>query len=111
MNIILLRLLEYLGHPNLFICAIAYTEVRGPFQFRCLSGPTSEFILLIVQNIDLDSAFEARPTTIAYPCWTFPAFLGNAFRCSGEKLPISSLYGRAALQSFGDESRRLPQID
>ena len=27
MNIILLRLVEYLGHPNPFICAVAYTEV------------------------------------------------------------------------------------
>ncbi|THC97259.1 hypothetical protein EYZ11_003261 [Aspergillus tanneri] len=26
MNIILLRLMEYLGHPNPFICAVAYTE-------------------------------------------------------------------------------------
>lgn len=28
MNIILLRLVEYLGHPNPFIGAVAYTEVR-----------------------------------------------------------------------------------
>ncbi|KAF7183700.1 hypothetical protein CNMCM7691_004050 [Aspergillus felis] len=27
MNIILLRLLEYLGHPNPFVCAVAYTEL------------------------------------------------------------------------------------
>ncbi|KAF9892395.1 serine/threonine-protein kinase M1 [Aspergillus nanangensis] len=27
MNIILLRLVEYLGHPNPFICAVAYTEL------------------------------------------------------------------------------------
>lgn len=27
-NIILLRLLEYLGHPNPYICAVAYNEVR-----------------------------------------------------------------------------------
>lgn len=26
-NIILLRLLEYLGHPNPYVCAIAYNEV------------------------------------------------------------------------------------
>lgn len=26
-NIILLRLLEYLGHPNPYICAVAYNEV------------------------------------------------------------------------------------
>lgn len=29
MNIILLRLLEYLGHPNPYVCAVAYNEVRG----------------------------------------------------------------------------------
>lgn len=28
MNLVLLRLLEYLGHPNPFVSAIAYTEVR-----------------------------------------------------------------------------------
>lgn len=28
-NIILLRLLEYLGHPNPYICAVAYNEVRN----------------------------------------------------------------------------------
>lgn len=28
MNIILLRLLEYLGHPNPYVCAVAYNEVR-----------------------------------------------------------------------------------
>lgn len=28
-NMILLRLLEYLGHPNPFVCAVAYNEVRG----------------------------------------------------------------------------------
>lgn len=28
-NIILLRLLEYLGHPNPYVCAVAYNEVRG----------------------------------------------------------------------------------
>jgi hypothetical protein len=27
-NIILLRLVEYLGHPNPYICAVAYDEVR-----------------------------------------------------------------------------------
>lgn len=27
MNLVLLRLLEYLGHPNPFISAIAHTEV------------------------------------------------------------------------------------
>lgn len=27
MNLVLLRLLEYLGHPNPFVSAIAYTEV------------------------------------------------------------------------------------
>ncbi|PTU20188.1 hypothetical protein P175DRAFT_0502334 [Aspergillus ochraceoroseus IBT 24754] len=27
MNIILLRLIEYLGHPNPFVCAVAYTEL------------------------------------------------------------------------------------
>lgn len=27
MNIILLRLVEYLGHPNPFVCAVAYSEV------------------------------------------------------------------------------------
>ncbi|KAL4976514.1 hypothetical protein BDW66DRAFT_166349 [Aspergillus desertorum] len=27
MNIILLRLIEYLGHPNPFICGVAYTEI------------------------------------------------------------------------------------
>jgi serine/threonine-protein kinase ATR len=27
-NIILLRLLEYLGHPNPYVCAVAYNEVR-----------------------------------------------------------------------------------
>lgn len=26
-NIILLRLLEYLGHPNPYVCAVAYNEV------------------------------------------------------------------------------------
>jgi len=26
-NIILLRLLDYLGHPNPFVCAVAYNEV------------------------------------------------------------------------------------
>lgn len=30
-NIILLRLLEYLGHPNPYVCAVAYNEVRGAF--------------------------------------------------------------------------------
>lgn len=29
-NIILLRLLEYLGHPNPYICAVAYNEVSAP---------------------------------------------------------------------------------
>lgn len=29
-NIILLRLLEYLGHPNPYVCAVAYNEVRTP---------------------------------------------------------------------------------
>lgn len=28
-NIILLRLLEYLGHPNPYVCAVAYNEVCG----------------------------------------------------------------------------------
>lgn len=28
LNIILLRLLEYLGHANPYICAVAYTEVN-----------------------------------------------------------------------------------
>lgn len=28
MNIILLRLLEYLGHANPYVCALAYNEVR-----------------------------------------------------------------------------------
>lgn len=28
-NIILLRLLEYLGHPNPYVCAVAYNEVGG----------------------------------------------------------------------------------
>lgn len=29
-NIILLRLLEYLGHPNPYVCAVAYNEVSTP---------------------------------------------------------------------------------
>lgn len=29
-NIILLRLLEYLGHPNPYVCAVAYNEVGSP---------------------------------------------------------------------------------
>jgi serine/threonine-protein kinase ATR len=29
MNIILLRLLEYLGHANPFVSGVAYTEVRS----------------------------------------------------------------------------------
>lgn len=29
-NIILLRLLEYLGHPNPYVCAVAYNEVSNP---------------------------------------------------------------------------------
>lgn len=36
MNIILFRLLEYLGHPNPFVCAAAHTEVR---ELRGLSIP------------------------------------------------------------------------
>lgn len=28
-NIILLRLVEYLGHPNPYICAVAYDQVRN----------------------------------------------------------------------------------
>jgi serine/threonine-protein kinase ATR len=28
-NIILLRLLEYLGHPNPYVCAVAYNEVSN----------------------------------------------------------------------------------
>lgn len=28
-NIILLRLLDYLGHSNPYICAVAYNEVRS----------------------------------------------------------------------------------
>lgn len=28
MNIILLHLVEYLGHSNPFVCAVAYAEVR-----------------------------------------------------------------------------------
>lgn len=28
-NIILLRLLEYLGHPNPYVCAVAYNEVSA----------------------------------------------------------------------------------
>lgn len=35
MNLVLLRLLEYLGHPNPFVCAVAYTEVR-PCSSNCL---------------------------------------------------------------------------
>jgi hypothetical protein len=31
LNIILLRLLEYFGHANPYVCAVAYTEVSSPF--------------------------------------------------------------------------------
>lgn len=31
-NIIYLRLLEYFGHTNPYICAVAYTEVSGSLE-------------------------------------------------------------------------------
>lgn len=34
LNIILLRLLEYLGHANPYICAVAYTEVSHGHSYH-----------------------------------------------------------------------------
>lgn len=36
LNIILLRLLEYLGHANPYICAVAYTEVSRKHSYHNL---------------------------------------------------------------------------
>lgn len=35
-NIILLRLLEYLGHPNPYVCAVAYNEVSNAECIRSM---------------------------------------------------------------------------
>ncbi|CBF79340.1 protein kinase MEC1 [Aspergillus nidulans FGSC A4] len=37
MNIILLRLVEYLGHPNPFLCGVAYTEISKLAQHLVMS--------------------------------------------------------------------------
>lgn len=41
MNIILLHLVEYLGHSNPFVCAVAYAEVRTcwllPYRYVLVS--------------------------------------------------------------------------
>lgn len=47
-NIILLRLLEYLGHPNPYICAVAYNEVRSE---QCISLHLSFMISYMSANI------------------------------------------------------------
>jgi serine/threonine-protein kinase ATR len=36
-NIILLRLMEYLGHPNPYVCAVAYNEVCEAHPYVTLS--------------------------------------------------------------------------
>lgn len=44
MNIILLHLVEYLGHSNPFVCAVAYAEVR---TYCFYSIFTFSFLLLV----------------------------------------------------------------
>lgn len=36
MNIILFRLIEYLGHPNPFICAVVHTEVSVLYLYAAI---------------------------------------------------------------------------
>ncbi|PWY66408.1 hypothetical protein BO70DRAFT_390661 [Aspergillus heteromorphus CBS 117.55] len=68
MNIILLRLVEYMGHPNQFVCAVAYTELMSLAQHLSLT-PAGLFrpfwrtlSLTIVKN------FQSRPSMAEQLC-------------------------------------------
>jgi len=73
-NIILLRLLEYLGHPNPYICAVAYNEVRSE---QCISLHLSLVISYMSTNIltppkqlyKLAQQFSLTPAGLFRPYW------------------------------------------
>ncbi|KAE8348829.1 protein kinase [Aspergillus coremiiformis] len=68
MNIILLRLVEYLGHPNPFICAVAYTELSKLSQHRSVTpaGLFRPFWRTI--SVTIVKNFQSRPYMAEHIC-------------------------------------------
>ncbi|KAE8374326.1 protein kinase [Aspergillus bertholletiae] len=68
MNIILLRLIEYLGHPNPFICAVAYTEISKLAQ-RLSVTPAGLFRpFWRTLSVTIMKNFQSRPYMAEHLC-------------------------------------------
>lgn len=89
MNIVLLRLLEYLGHTNPFISGVAYTEVNG--------SSIDLKLLLIFEAIEVGPASRTDSSS------AFSAILENLVRAGDKKSASSSSHGRFALRFNWDE--------
>jgi len=96
MNIVLLRLIEYLGHPNPFTCGVAYTEVyelsRLPLVSNGFRDPS------VPRKIsDRKLVIETWAAACRHSRRLVPALLEDTFRDSRQKFAISPLYGRAVV--------------
>jgi hypothetical protein len=94
-NIILLRLLEYLGHTNPYVCAVAYNEVslydRDRFAYLSSLRPRS------AKSLQFDLAIQTRTTIFHDACRPVSTLLENPFGHCCQKPSISPVYGRAAM--------------
>ncbi|KAF7586889.1 serine/threonine-protein kinase M1 [Aspergillus hancockii] len=68
MNIILLRLIEYLGHPNPFICAVAYTELSKLAQHRSVTPAGLFRPFWRTLSVTVVKNFQSRPYMAEHLC-------------------------------------------
>lgn len=87
-NIILLRLLEYLGHPNPYVCAVAYNEV-GIHQIIATPG----YPIIKRLKLTLHLVIQTRTTVFIDACRPISTLLENPLCHGGKESSISSVYG------------------
>ncbi|PYH97770.1 hypothetical protein BO71DRAFT_346316, partial [Aspergillus ellipticus CBS 707.79] len=68
MNIILLRLVEYLGHPNTFVCAVAYTELLSLAQHLSLTPAGLFRPFWRTLSVTIVKNFQSRPSMAEQLC-------------------------------------------
>lgn len=87
-NIILLRLLEYLGHPNPYVCAVTYNEV-SIHQIIAIPG----YPIIKRLKLTLHLVIQTRTTVFIDACRPISTLLENPLCHGGKKSSISPVYG------------------
>ncbi|KAE8133779.1 hypothetical protein BDV38DRAFT_274097 [Aspergillus pseudotamarii] len=68
LNIILLRLVEYLGHPNPFVCAVAYTEISKLAQRLSVTAAGLFRPFWRTLSVTIMKNFQSRPYMAEHLC-------------------------------------------